>query len=203
MFSHGNNSNRKGEVLRKPRKKVTTKRTTSRRRVIYSFVYDKDKWIKGSAQIKKHREMLIENASESSCMASGLHFSKEGLQGYTLDHSHATGLVRGVLRSDFNIFLGRIEKYYNKILGKTGLSLIQVLEGLLNYLKTSEEDRQSGNYMLDFRIVDAELKRISRWKTETIFNKLKNKLELLPVEEYTRQQVTEMYINQFIKEKEN
>lgn len=188
--------------MRKPRKKPTIKRAASRRRIVYNFIYDKDKWIKGSAQIKKHREMLIENTPESSCMASGLHFSSEGLQGYTLDHSHATGLIRGVLRSDFNIFLGRIEKYYNKILGKTGLSLIQVLEGLLNYLKSSEEDRQSGNYMLDFRIVDAELKRISRWKTETIFNKLKNKLELLPVEEYTRQQVVEIYINQFIKEKE-
>jgi hypothetical protein len=57
--------------------------------------------------------------------------------------------------------------------------------------------------MLDFRIVDAELKRINRWKTETLFNKLKNKLELLPVEEYNRQQIVEMYINQFIKEKEN
>jgi hypothetical protein len=189
--------------LRKPRKKVTTKRTTSRRRVIHNFVYDKDKWIKGSGQIKKHREMLIENASESSCMASGLHFSSDGLQGYTLDHSHATGLVRGVLRADINIFLGRIEKYYNKILGKTGLSLIEVLDGLLNYLKLSEEDRQSGSYMLDFRIVDAELKRINRWKTETIYNKIQNRLELLPVEEYTRQQVVEMYINQFIKEKEN
>ena len=188
--------------MRKPRKKSVTKRTASRRRVIYSFVYDKDKWIKGPTQIKKHRETLIENTPESSCMASGLHFSKEGLRGYTLDHSHATGLVRGVLRADINIFLGRIEKYYNKILGKTGLSLIQVLEGLLNYLKTSEEARQSGNYMLDFRIVDAKLKRINRWKTETIYNKLQNRLELLPVEEYTRQQVVEMYINQFIKEKE-
>ena len=57
--------------------------------------------------------------------------------------------------------------------------------------------------MLDFRIVDAELKRINRWKTETIYNKIQNRLELLPVEEYTRQQVVEMYINQFIKEKEN
>jgi hypothetical protein len=45
-------------------------------------VYDKDKWIKGSAQIKKHREMLIEDAPEGSCMASGLHFSSDGLQGY-------------------------------------------------------------------------------------------------------------------------
>lgn len=147
--------------------------------------------------------MLIDNAAESSCMASGLHFSNEGLQGYTLDHSHSTGVVRGVLRADTNILLGRIEKYYNKILGKTGLSLIEVLEGLLNYLKESEKARQAGNYMLDFRIVDAELKRISRWKTETIFNKLKNKLELLEVEMYTRQQVVEMHINEFIKEKEN
>ncbi|MGL5013485.1 MAG: endonuclease domain-containing protein [Bacteroidales bacterium] len=188
--------------MRKPRKKSATKRTTSRRRIVYNFIYDKDKWVKGSAQIKKHREMLIENAPESSCMASGLHFSSEGLQGYTLDHSHDTGVVRGVLRADTNIFLGRVEKYYNKILGKTGLSLIQVLEGLLNYLKSSEKARQSGNYMLDFRTVEAELKRVSRWKTETIFNKLKNKLELLPVEGYTRQQVVEMYINQFIKYKE-
>ena len=189
--------------MRKPRKKSATKRTTNRRRVVYNFIYDKDKWIKGSAQIKKHREMLIEDAPEGSCMASGLHFSSDGLQGYTLDHCHTTGLIRGVLRADTNIFLGRIEKYYNKILGKTGLSLIEVLEGLLSYLKSTEEARQTGNYMLDFRIVDAELKRISRWKTETLFNKLKNKLELLPVEEYNRQQIVEMYINQFIKEKEN
>lgn len=171
--------------------------------MVYNFIYDKDKWIKGSSQIKKHREMLIENASESSCMASGLHFSSEGLQGYTLDHCHATGVIRGVLRADINIFLGRIEKYFNKILGKTGLSLTEVIEGLLSYLKSTEEARQTGNYALDFRIVDAELKRISRWKTETLFNKLKNKLELLPVEEYNRQQIVEMYINQFIKEKEN
>jgi len=141
----------------------------------------------------KSGDVLIENASESSCMASGLHFSSDGLQGYTLDHCHSTGLIRGVLRADINIFLGRIEKYFNKILGKTGLSLTEVLEGLLSYLESSEEDRQTGNYTLDFRIVDAELKRISRWKTETIFNKLKNKLELLPVEEYTRQQVTEAF----------
>lgn len=188
--------------MRKPRKKPITKRVTSRRRTVYNLVYNKDRWVKGSTQIKKHREILIENASESSCMASGLHFSSEGLQGYTLDHCHATGLIRGVLRSDINIFAGRVEKYYNKILGKTGLSLIQVLEGLLKYLKDSEEARQTGNYMLDFRIVEAELKRVSRWKTETIFHKLKNKLELLPVEEYTRQQVVEMYINQFIKYKE-
>ena len=189
--------------MRKPRKKSVTKRTTSRRRVVYNFIYDKDKWIKGSAQIKKHREMLIENTSESSCMASGLHFSSEGLQGCTLDHCHATGLARGVLRADINLFLGRIEKYYNKILGKTDLSLIQVLEGLLKYLKESEEARQTGNYVLDFRIVEAELKRVSWWVSETIFNKLLNKLELLPAEEYTRQQVIEMYINEFIKEKEN
>lgn len=83
--------------MRKPRKKSVTKRTTSRRRVVYNFVYDKDKWIKGSAQIKKHREMLIENSPESSCMATGLHFSKEGLQGCTLDHSHSTGVIRGVI----------------------------------------------------------------------------------------------------------
>ena len=73
---------------------------------------------------------------------------------------------------------------------------------MLNYLKSAEKTRQSGDYMLDFRIVDAELKRINRWKTENIYNKIQNRLELLPVEEYTRQQVVEMYINEFIEEKE-
>lgn len=87
-------------MTRKPRKKPTTKRVTSRRRVVYNFIYDKDRWVKGSAQIKEHHEMLIETVSESSCMASGLHFSSEGLQGYTLDHSHSTGVIRGVY---FNI----------------------------------------------------------------------------------------------------
>ena len=77
--------------MKKPRKKIVKKR-----RVQYNFVYNKDRWIKGAAQIKKYRDSLLENMDNPSCMASGLHFSDEGLQGPTMDHEHATGLCRGV-----------------------------------------------------------------------------------------------------------
>ncbi len=77
--------------------------------------------------------------------------------------------------------------------------MIQVLEGITQYLKNAEELAKNPNCMLDFRTVDAEVKLINRWKQETIYNKLDKSLELLPFEDYTRQQVVEMYINQFIK----
>lgn len=80
--------------------------------------------------------------------------------------------------------------------------MIQVLEGITQYLKNAEELAKNPNCMLDFRTVDAEVKLINRWKQETIYNKLDKSLELLPFEDYTRQQVVEMYINQFIKKLE-
>lgn len=180
--------------MRKPKKKLVRKR-----RVQYAFVYDKSRWVKGSAQIKKYRDSLLENMDEIACMASGLHFSDEGLQGPTLDHEHATGVCRGCCRADVNLFLGRLELYHRKLLGKTGLSLLEVLEGITKYLKNAEELAKNPNCMLDFRTIDAEVKRIGRWKTQTIYNKLEKPLELSPVEMYTRQQVIEMYINQFIR----
>jgi hypothetical protein len=155
--------------------------------------------VKGSTQIKKYRDSLLENMDKITCMASGLHFSDEGLQGPTLDHEHATGLCRGVCIASVNLFIGRLETYHRKLLGKTGLSLLEILEGITEYLKNAEELAKNPNCMLDFRTVDAELKRISRWKQETIYNKLDKSLELLPEDDYTRQQVVEMYINQFIK----
>lgn len=193
--------------MKKPRKKALRKR-----RVQYNFVYNKDRWIKGSAQIKKYRDSLLKGMDKTACMASGLPFSNEGLQGPTLDHEHATGLCRGCCRADVNLFIGRVELYHRKLLGKTGLSLLEVLEGIIKYLKNAEELAKNPNCMLDFRTVDAEVKRISRWKTSTIYNKLDKSLELLPEDEYnqgqaidlhTRQQVIEMYINQFIKRLED
>ncbi len=76
---------------------------------------------------------------------------------------------------------------------------MEVLEGITEYLKNAEKLAKNPNCMLDFRTVDAEVKRINRWKLETIYNKLDKSLELLPIEMYTRVQVVEMYINQFIK----
>lgn len=180
--------------MKKPRKKAIRKRRTQ-----YNFVYNKARWIKGSAQIKKYRDSLLEGMDKTACMASSLHFSEEGLQGPTLDHEHSTGLCRGCCRADVNLFIGRLELYHRKLLGKTSLSLLEVLEGVVDYLKSAEELAKNPNCMLDFRTVDAEVKRISRWKTSTIYNKLDKSLELSPVEMYTRQQVLEMYINQFIK----
>jgi hypothetical protein len=66
--------------LKKPKKKLVRKR-----RVQYDFVYNKSRWVKGPAQIKKYRDSLLDCMDKTACMASGLHFSDEGLQGPTLD----------------------------------------------------------------------------------------------------------------------
>ena len=53
-------------------------------------------------------------------------------------------------------------------------------------------------------MIEAEKKRVSRWRIETLYDKLVEKgLTLSVVTDYTKHQITEVWLNQFIKELES
>lgn len=181
--------------MRYKRKKSTAKIKKARKRA-FNLEYDASKWVKGSQQIKIYRDNLLKTASTPS----GLDFGTEGMQTCCLDHDHATGVCRGILRSDENLFLGRIELSYRKLFGKTDVELLTLLRGMVKYLEDSEKLEPK----LHWGIVEVESRRVSRWKKETIYNKLIAKgLDLEEVDSYTKDMLVELHLNQFIKEKEN
>lgn len=171
------------------------KRQTQRRKVVrYNLVLNKDKWVRGSDQIKKLRDEL----STGSCPVTGTVYTESGMDSSCLDHCHVEGVVRGVLSARSNLWLGSIEKYMKKRLGKNA-DLVESLEKLVDYLKQSKELEP----ILHGAIIDAEKTRISRWKNETIYNKLVEKgLDLKQLNEYDKRDLVELHLQQFIKEKE-
>lgn len=153
-------------------------------------------WVRGSREIKKFRDELLLDA----LVLEGLPFGNSGMTQPCLDHDHKTGYCRGVCRADLNLYIGRLELYHRKLFGKTDVDLLTVLKYVINYLEQSENIPKK----LHFGIVDAEVKRINKWRSETIYSKLVEKnLDLLGIDSYNKQTLIEMYINQFIKEKEN
>ena len=187
-------------MRRYKKRKITTKSTTTRRKQ-FNLILQKELWIKGSQQIKEYRE----NNQTNTCPISEMKYG-EGLDQCVLDHDHQSGLVRQPINSRSNLFLGRIELYYRKLFGKTDVELLTLLKNLVEYLE------QSGNQLpkLHGEIIEVEKRRVSKYKIET----LKKKLDLPEESEYTKHELTEMwlqkfieqkeiFINQFIKEKEN
>ena len=171
------------------------KRQTQRRKAVrYNLVLNKDKWVRGSDQIKKLRDEL----STGSCPVTGTVYTESGMDSSCLDHCHYEGVVRGVLSARSNLWLGSIEKYMKKRLGKNA-DLVESLEKLVDYLKQSKELEP----ILHGAIIDAEKTRITRWKNETIYNKLVEKgLDLKQLNEYDKRDLVELHLQQFIKEKE-
>lgn len=154
------------------------------------LVYKEGKWVVGATQIKKLRDKY----DLSACPVSKLEFGT-GLEQPCLDHCHDSGKVRGVLSGKVNLFLGRIELYYRKLLSKTGIPLDIILENLVDYLRKSEDQ----DVILHGAVIEAERRFISRWKNETIYNKLLDKgLTLLVLSEYTKEQLVHLYLQDFI-----
>lgn len=169
-------------------------KTVKARKQQFNLILNKELWVRGSKEIKEYRD---ENSS-SNCVCCGLPFG-EGMNQKCLDHSHQSGLVRGVLCAKCNLMLGRIELYYRKLLSKTGVPLLTILENLVQYLK----DAESLHPVLHGEIIEAEKKRVSRWKNETIHTKLLQKgVDLLGISKYNKHQLVELWIQQFINEKE-
>ena len=58
---------------------------------------------------------------------------------WVVDHDHDSGLIRGVIDSEANVFLGRIENSYKRLsTAKKVTTLIDTLKGIVAYLEASE-----------------------------------------------------------------
>ena len=177
-------------VYKRRKKKVTTTKKTKKSESKEKLIFNKDKWIIGSAQIKKYKESL----NIKVCPVTKLPFGT-GMDVDCLDHCHSSGKVRGVLSGKANLWLGRIELYTRKLLGKTNIPLDILLDNLAEYLRNS----YNNELLFHGAIIDAERRRVSRWKKETIYNKLMDKgLTLLDISEYNQSQLVHLYLQDFI-----
>jgi hypothetical protein len=176
--------------------KKKVKQAAQRRKAVrFALEIDKDKWVVGAKEISELREEL--NIT-GVCPVTGKSYGS-GMDSSCLDHDHSTGRVRGCLSSRANLWLGSIEKYLKKRLGNNA-DLLESLENLVEYLKQSKDIEP----ILHGAMIEAEKKRVSRWRIETLYNKLVEKgLTLEDVLSYNKHQITELWLNQFIKELES
>jgi hypothetical protein len=176
-------------------KKRVRQSAQRRKAVRFALEIDKEKWVIGAKEISELREEL--NTTDV-CPVTGKPYGS-GMDSSCLDHDHSTGRVRGCLSSRANLWLGSIEKYLKKRLGNNA-DLLESLENLVEYLKQSKDLEP----ILHGAMIEAEKKRVSRWKIETLYDKLVEKgLTLNDVTDYTKHQITEVWLNQFIKELES
>ena len=176
--------------------KRKVKQSTQRRKAVrFALELDKEKWVIGAKEISELREEL--NTTDV-CPITGKSYGS-GMDSSCLDHDHSTGRVRGCLSSRANLWLGSIEKYLKKRLGNNA-DLLESLENLVEYLKQAKELEP----ILHCAMIEAEKKRVSKYKIETLYNKLVEKgLTLEDVLSYNKHQITELWLNQFIKELES
>ena len=177
---------RKKKVVAKPVKKSEPKE---------KLIFNKDKWVIGSTQIKNLREKL----KGTFCPVSLDVYEDKGMKQPVLDHQHdEQGLVRGVLSGRVNLWEGRCFKYFKKLFrDKQDTDYADFLIRLGQYLK------QEPQKLLHGAIIEAEKRRLTGWRNETIYNKLLEKgLTLTDISDYTKPMLLELWLNQFIKEKE-
>lgn len=178
--------------MRRYKKRKATTLVKARKKA-FNLQYDKELWVKGSTQIKKFRDELLIDALE----LKELPFGTEGMSQVCLDHNHNNGKCRGCLRSDINLYLGRLELYHRKLFSKTNVDMLTILKYLVEYLEKSEEIESK----LHWAVVEVESRRLNRWRLETIHSKLREKgLDLLDVSEYNKHQLVEIWLQEFIKE---
>lgn len=174
-------------VRRTRRKKATVVKARKR---AFNLTYNKDKWVRGPQQIKLFRDKLKETSTDPS----GLPYGDSGMSQICLDHDHSSGICRGTLRSDTNLYLGRLELYHRKLFGKTDVKLIDILREIVYYLEQSENIEK----ILHWEIVEAEKRKVSRYKIET----LRKKLDIPEEVEYSKHEIVELWLQRFIDEKE-
>lgn len=175
-------------VRRYKKRRVTTKLARTRRKQ-FNLILQKELWIRGSQQIKEYRE----SNQTDICPISGMKYG-EGLDQCVLDHDHQSGLIRQPINSRSNLFLGRIELYYRKLFGKTDVDLLTLLKNTVEYLEQSKLQAP----ILHGEIIEAEKRKISKYKIET----LKKKLDLPEESEYTKHKLIELWLQRFIEQRE-
>lgn len=175
-------------------KKRVRQSAQRRKAVRFALEIDKEKWVNNSKEIAELRDELKGGVCPVTQKPYGT-----GMDAICLDHDHSTGKVRGCLSSRANLWLGSVEKYLKKRLGNNA-DLLESLENLVEYLKQSKDIEP----ILHGAMIEAEKKRVSRWRIETLYDKLVEKgLTLNVVTDYTKHQITEVWLNQFIKELES
>ena len=176
--------------------KKRVKQSTQRRKAVrFALEIDKDKWVIGAKEISELREDLKGDVCPVCKQPYGT-----GMNQPVLDHSHSSGRCRQVICASCNLFEGRLTKYFNKLLKKKDVPVEDVLTNIVEYLKQSKDIEP----ILHGAMIEAEKKRVSRWRIETLYDKLVEKgLTLNAVTDYTKHQITEVWLNQFIKELES
>ena len=176
--------------------KRKVKQSTQRRKAVrFALDIDKDKWVNNSKEIAELRDKLKGDV----CPVCGKEFGS-GMNQEVLDHDHESGRCRSTICASCNLFEGRVVKYFNKLLKKKEVSVEIILGNLSEYLKQAKELEP----ILHCSMIEAEKKRVSRYKIETLYNKLVEKgLTLDDVLSYNKHQITEVWLNQFIKELES
>ena len=86
---------------------------------------------------------IIHAYQHGVCASCGLP-QKSGKR-LALDHSHKTGVVRGLLCSTCNRLLGRIERTYAK-----GVDIVKILDNLAAYLRESPATKALGREIRTF-----------------------------------------------------
>ena len=176
--------------------KRKVKQSTQRRKAVrFALEIDKDKWVIGAKEISELREELKTDVCPVCKQPYGI-----GMNQPVLDHSHESGRCRSTVCASCNLFEGRLTKYFNKLLKKKDVPVEEVLTNLVEYLKQSKDIEP----ILHGAMIEAEKKRVSKYKIETLYNKLVEKgLTLEDVLSYNKHQITELWLNQFIKELES
>lgn len=83
--------------------------------------------------------------------------SKRKIKIPNLDHCHDTGFCRGVLDREENAFLGKVENAYKRFLKHKGVSIDEILLGVIEYLSSNK----FGEQILHPKSVSKEIKRFS------------------------------------------
>ena len=176
--------------------KKRVKQSTQRRKAVrFALEIDKEKWVISAKEISELREELKMDICPVCKQPYGT-----GMNQAVLDHSHESGRCRSTICASCNLFEGRLTKYFNKLLKKKDVPVEEVLTNLVEYLKQSKELEPT----LHGAMIETEKKRVSRWRIETLYDKLVEKgLTLNVVTDYTKHQITEVWLNQFIKELES
>lgn len=173
-------------------KKPTKKKQPKKR---FNLIYNPDLWLWTDAQIKEYRESM-----KQGCCPVSLEDYSLGMKQCVLDHDHKEPFTtRGTLGAKSNLWLGRIEKYFGKLFGwdYTTSDLADHLERLALYLRDSCELQP----VLHRACVTAEERKLTRWRNETVYNKLIEKgLELNSLNSYTKHELVELWLNEFIKD---